>query len=321
MTALAVSVSVSSALDARIAQWHDDAKGAVSFCYDDGIECQLDLVIPTLAANGIPGTFYLCPGWYEGKDDYVARWKDAAAKNPGIVFLGDHSWSHGNVEDFTAMTNEIARASAAIREWAGLPDGALLSFALPGASNWEKQPRLGELDFALALNGNVLRHDFGPNIAGPGNPPFIIDTAQKAIEMVLDRAEREGSWQSMICHGVGGGWLIFSNEEHVKLIEETSKRVAANRIWVGSAIDVHKYETERKAAACKLAENTDGSVTLTMKVDSDPAKYDFPLTVALSVPADAKSVTVGGKTATVENGKALVDLPPVTAAYKVVVGR
>lgn len=318
---MALSATVSSALDARIAQWHGDAKGAVSFYYDDGIECQLELVIPTLAANGVPGTFYLCPGWYEGKEDYVARWKSAAAKNPGVVHLGDHTWSHGGVDDFAAMTNEIARASAAVREWAGLPDGALLSFALPGATNWEKQPRLGELDFALASCGNVLRHDFGPNIAGPGNPPFVVDTAQKAVEMVLDRAEREGSWQSLIFHGVGGGWLVFSNDEHVKLIEETAARAAAKRIWAGAAIDVHKYETERENASCALVENADGSVSLAIKVDSDPAKYDFPLTVALSVPPDVKSVLVDGMPAAVEAGRALIDLPPVTAVRSVVFGR
>ncbi len=321
MSAIALSATVSQAVDARMARWHGDAKGAVSFFYDDGIECQLELVIPTLAANGVPGTFYLCPGWYEGQEAYVERWKDAAAKNPGIVYLGDHTWSHGNVGDFAAMTNEIGRASAVIRKWAGLPDGALLSFALPGATTWEKQPRLGELEFALARYGNVLRHDFGSNIAGPGNPPFTVNTAQKAVEAVLDRAEREGSWQSLIFHGVGGGWIVFPNDEHVKLIEETSSRAAAKRIWAGAAIDVHKYETERENASCKLMENADGSMELAIKAESDPAKYDFPLTVALSVPDDVKSVTVGGRAATLENGGALVDLPPVTAVHSVVFGR
>ena len=232
----------------RVARWKGDAKGAVSLYYDDGTGSSFHNALPSLVSRGLPGTFYLCGGWFGGEDDpNLQRWGKAAKEHPGVVFLGDHTWSHGGVTNAAQFAEEIARNGAMLREIAGLPEDEPLSFALPGAVRWDVTRE--EQDKVLADHHEVLRHDFGGNVGGPKdgqNPTFRMKTAALAIE-AFDRAERTGGWESLIFHGVGGDWITFDLEEHNKMLDELEARAKAGRLWVGSAIDVHRYAQARDA--------------------------------------------------------------------------
>ena len=232
----------------RVATWKGDAKGAVSLYYDDGLDSGFNNVVPELVRRGLPGTFYICCGWFGGdkENPKLARWC-VAREHPDTIFLGDHTWSHGGVTNAAQFAEEISRNGAMLREIAGLPPDEPLSFALPGAVAWtitrEEQDRI------LAEHHEVLRHDFGGNVGGPKdgqNPTFRMKTAALAVE-AFDRAEKNGGWESLLFHGVGGDWITFDLEEHGKMLDELERRAKDGRLWVGSEIDVRRYADARDA--------------------------------------------------------------------------
>ena len=121
----------------RIARWKDGAASAVSLYYDDGTDSAFDLVVPSLVRRRIPGTFYLCCGWYKGADDpKLARWGTAAREHSDAIFLGDHTWAHVGVTNAAQFAEAISRNGAMLRRLSGLPEDALLSFAIPGTAGW-----------------------------------------------------------------------------------------------------------------------------------------------------------------------------------------
>ena len=279
----------------RVAMWKGDAKGAVSLYYDDGLDSGFNNVVPELVRRGLPGTFYICCNWFGGDpaNPKLARWS-VAKEHPDTIFLGDHTWSHGGVTNAAQFAEEISRNGAMLRELAGLPPDEPLSFALPGAVRWDVKPE--EQDRILAEHHEVLRHDFGGNVAGPKdgqNPTFRMKTAALAVE-AFDRAEKNGGWESLIFHGVGGDWITFDLEEHGRMLDELERRAKDGRLWVGSAIDVHRYAAARDAVRITdLHISEDG---LDFRVEGDAGQQlgvTAPRpTLVCAVPADWKRARV-----------------------------
>ena len=273
----------------RVARWKGDAKGAVSLYYDDGTGSSFHNALPSLVRRGLPGTFYLCGGWFGGEDDpNLQRWGKAAKEHPGVVFLGDHTWAHGGVTNAAQFAEEIARNGALLRRLAGLPEDEPLSFALPGAVRWDVTRE--EQAKVLADHHEVLRHPFEPNIAGPkdgNNPTFSMRTAADAAK-AFDRAEKEGRWESLIFHGIGGDWIAFDLAEHEAMLDDLGARVKAGRLWVGSAIDVHRYAAARDALRLTTVEVSEDG--LDFRVEGDPGQQlgvTAPRpTLICAVPAD-----------------------------------
>ena len=310
----------------RVATWKGDAKGAVSLYYDDGLDSGFNNVVPELVRRGLPGTFYICCNWFGGDpaNPKLARWS-VAKEHPDTIFLGDHTWSHGGVTNAAQFAEEIARNGAMLREIAGLPPDEPLSFALPGAVRWDVKPE--EQAEVLAKHHEVLRHDFGGNVGGPKdgqNPTFRMKTAALAAE-AFDRAERNGGWESLIFHGVGGDWITFDLEEHGKMLDDLEARAKDGRLWVGSAIDVHKYETERDAARLSDVAATADGLDFSLEGLPDPAVFDVPLSLVCAAPdgwASARIVRSApdGDAAfrvPVVEGRLVFDVPPAPARFSV----
>ena len=327
LCASALFVSAADAPSVRIAKWKGDAKGAVSLYYDDGLDSGFNNAVPELIRRGLPGTFYICCGWFDGNPENpkLARWS-VAKEHPEAIFLGDHTWAHGGVSNAVQFAEEISRNGAMLRKIAGLPEDALISFALPGAVRWDVKP--DEQKKVLAEHHEVLRHDFGGNVGGPKdgqNPTFRMKTAALAAE-AFDRAERNGGWESLIFHGVGGDWITFDLEEHGKMLDDLEARAKDGRLWVGSAIDVHKYEAERDAAKLRVLKVSEDQIDFLLPgldpatAGSLPLRYDAPLTIVCDVPAGWSKAWVrcmrhrlGEKMASfevpVKDGRAVFDIP------------
>jgi hypothetical protein len=313
----------------RIARWKDGAASAVSLYYDDGTDSAFDLAVPSLVRRSIPGTFYLCCGWYKGPDDpKLVRWGALARRHPGIVVLGEHTWGHGGGTSPEGLADAIARNGALLREMSGLPPRALLSFGRPGGCEWTVSRE--EEAAVLAAHGEFLRHDFGPeNSGGPAN--FHREVAMHTFAdacAVLDRAERDGGWEALLFHGVGGDWIAFPAAEHGKVLAEIDRRRAAGRLWCGATIAVHKYERERDGAKLEELPAPEGALAAArLAVATDPALYDEPLTIEAAVPRDRDSVAVeiapgdGAPAASLRapavDGLARFDVPPRAAAIVV----
>ena len=263
---LAVLASAADESPVRIAKWKGDAKGAVSLYYDDGLDSGFNNAVPELIRRGLPGTFYICCNWFGGDpaNPKLARWS-VAKEHPDTIFLGDHTWAHGGVTNAAQFAEEISLNGAMLRRIAGLPEDALLSFALPGAVRWDVKP--DEQAKVLAEHHEVLRHDFGGNVGGPKdgqNPTFRMKTAALAAE-AFDRAERNGGWESLIFHGVGGDWITFDLEEHGRMLDDLEARAKAGRLWVGYDVLLPGLDPAKE-----------GNL---------PLLYDCPLTIVCDAPA------------------------------------
>lgn len=303
----------------RVARWKNDAAGAVSLYYDDGTDSAYDFVVPSLLRRRLPGTFYLCCGWYKGPDDpKLARWGALARRHPEIV-LGEHTWGHGGGTSPEGLADAIARNGALLREMSGLPPDAPLSFGRPGGCAWTLSPE--EEAAVLAAHGEVLRHGFGPeNTGGPAgvhNDVAMHSSADAAA--ILDRAERNGGWEALLFHGVGGDWIAFPASEHERLLAEIDRRRASGRLWCGAAIAVHRYAAARDAARLEPLPAPDGALAAArLSFEGPPPDGGEPLTfVAEGVPAerDGVSVQAGGASLRVPavDGRAVFDLPPEAA--------
>lgn len=273
----------------RVANWKGDARGAISLYYDDGLDSGFNNAVPELIRRGLPGTFYICCNWFGGDpaNPKLARWS-VAKEHPDTIFLGDHTWAHGGVTNAAQFAEEISLNGAMLRKIAGLPEDEPISFALPGAVRWDVTRE--EQDKVLAEHHEVLRHDFGGNVGGPKdgqNPTFRMKTAALAVE-AFDRAEKNGGWESLLFHGVGGDWITFDLEEHGRMLDELEARVKAGRLWCGSAIDVHRYAAARDAIRFTDVEVSEDG--LDFRVEGDAGQQlgvTAPRpTLVCSVPAD-----------------------------------
>lgn len=301
--------------DIRIARWKNDARAAVSLYYDDGTDSVFEMVVPSLLRRRIPGTFYLCAGWYEGDQaPRLARWS-ICREHPEIV-LGNHTWGHGGVQDAADLASQLRRNAEALRAVTGLPPGALVSFGIPGAVPWKVTP--AEQDACLAAAGVVLRHAFPAENAG-GPPGLHADVKMHRFEdaeRALDRAEASGDREALLFHGVGGDWIAFPAAEHEKILAEIDRRRAEGRLWPGAEIALHKYETERDAARLRPLPAPGGAlVAAELAFGTDPARYDEPLTLVAAVPPERDSVVLEASGAAPRrvpavDGRAMFDLPP-----------
>lgn len=319
--------SPESGFNASIARWSNNAKGAVSLYYDDACPSHQEFVIPVLIRYHIPGTFYVNPKNWTGNNSWLAlKWQEAA-KHPEVI-LGNHTWSHSGANNTDELKEEIAKADKAIREMTGLKPTDLLSFAIPGGVPWkisdaELQPILKEFNSILRAKWAGMGN--GKNCPQASAGGFF--TYEEVANATLNRAEKDGSWNSVLFHGVGGDWFAFSAADHERLIADCAKRMAEGRVWVASTIDVQKYSTERDSAVISaLHGNENGGGEFHLDVKTDPAQYDIPLTIVATVPfswQSAKVIVIGGseKKVVAKSGRIVFEVPPKSANISIVKDR
>lgn len=302
----------------RVARWKNDAKAAVSLYYDDGTDSAFEIAVPALVRRRIPGTFYLCCGWFKGPDDpKLARW--AVCRDHPEIVLGNHTWGHGGTQGPADLAQDLHRNAEALRAVSGLPAGAPVSFGVPGGVPWKVTP--AEQAACLAAENLVLRHAYGPeNTGGPaGSHADVRMNSFDDALAVLDRAEETGGWETLLFHGVGGDWFAFPAADHERLLAEIDRRRADGRLWPGAAVAVRQYEAERDAARLRPLPAPDGAFPAAeLSFGTDPARCAEPLTLVAAVPAGRDSVVLEADGAAprrvpVVGGRAVFDLPPASA--------
>ena len=110
------------------------------------------------------------------------------------------------------------------------------------------------------------------------------------------------------------------------MLDDLERRAKDGRLWVGSDLDVHKYEAERDAANLKVLKASEEEIDFLLPgldpatVGSLPLRYDAPLTIICDVPAGWTKAWVrcmrhllGEKMASfevpVKDGRAVFDIP------------
>lgn len=197
---------------ARRRAWPGGARAAVSLTYDDGLDSQLDNVIPALAKRDFKATFFLTK---ENMEARLADWRTVAAAGHEI---GDHTVSHPcELKDYTAdrfAQEEVVGAESFLDAGFGTDHQRVFAYpcgviALGRGPALEAQLRYisvlrGRFAAARAADGDpndprrVGRDRFLLNAVAPtydkDDPRLAIDYVRKALAW--------GFWAILVFHDV-----------------------------------------------------------------------------------------------------------------------
>ena len=258
MLVAALGLFVAAAASAAPFAWPGGARAAVSLGYDDGLDSQLDHVIPALNQRGLRASFYVpingptLPGRQN-------EWKAAAAAGHE---LGNHSLFHscsakGPGREWVLPHRDLDRQMAAAVQEQVIAANTWLQ-ALDGRTRRTFTPpcldlQAGGQDFAAALRPQFVAY----RAAGPG---LVSDTAQldpyampvyfvegmsgEQLIALVEKAAAQGALVSLLFHGVGAEHLSVTREAHDQLLDHLAKH--RNRFWIDSFVNI--MENARKQA-------------------------------------------------------------------------
>jgi peptidoglycan/xylan/chitin deacetylase (PgdA/CDA1 family) len=205
-------VLVARAASARHLAWPGGARGAVSLTYDDGLDSQLQNVVPALAARDFKATFFLTK---ENMEARLSDWQAVAGQGHEI---GDHTVSHPcELRDYTAArfaNEEIVGAERFFDANFGANPDRIFAFPC-GVIDLGRGPQL-ETQLRYI---SILRPTFAAARATDGDPndPRLVGRNRYALQAIaptydrddprlaidyVRKAMRRGFWAILIFHDV-----------------------------------------------------------------------------------------------------------------------
>lgn len=260
MLVAALGLLVATAATAAPFAWPGGAQAAVSLGYDDGLDSQLDHVVPALNKRGLKASFYLpingptLPGRQN-------EWKAAAAAGHE---LGNHSLFHGCSakgpgREWVQPHRDLDRQMAAgVQEqviaantWLQSLDGKTQRTFTPPCLDMQA----GGQDFVAALKPHFVAY----RAAGPGMvtdtagldpyamPVYFVEgmSGEQLIALV-ETAAAQHALVSLLFHGVGAEHLSVTREAHDQLLDHLAKHKA--RFWTDSFVNVMTQVRAQQAA-------------------------------------------------------------------------
>ena len=233
--------------------WHGHLC-AVALTYDDGLDIDLDNVLPALDAMGFKGTFYV-NGNATALQARLEEWRQAAAHGHE---LGNHTLFHPclgspsrawlqperdmNHYTIDRIVDEIRQANVLLQ---AIDGQTVRSFAYTCGDD-----HIGDTSFA-----DLIRQDFvaARSVSYTSGrkadldlmhlPTFTVQghTGEQLIEVVR-QAMRDQALVTFLFHGVGGGHSMnIELEEHRKLLEFL--KAHEDEIWVAPVVEIAKELT------------------------------------------------------------------------------
>lgn len=242
--------------------WPGAAKAAVALTYDDGVDVQLDNVLPDLEAAGLHGTFYV-PGSSESLRKRLAEWRALPGRGHE---LGNHAIFHPCLQKRPGrdwVPNEYALESYTVRriaDEAGAMNTTL--FAIDGQSDRTFAYNCGDTTAGGASYVDALRPLFLSARVGEDtivDDPRTVDLMQVPSWMVqgvsgeqmiafVRKAVDKGGLAVFMFHGVGGGHSIsVAREAHQQLLAWLAKNRAS--VWTDTfrAVTAHVAKARGEA--------------------------------------------------------------------------
>lgn len=233
--------------------WPHGARAAVSLAYDDALDSQLDVAIPTLDKYGLKGSFYLQLS-NPAVERRLADWRRAAAAGHE---LGNHSLFHQCARsapghDWVQPQRDLDTTSAAqMQDQVRL--GNTMLYAIDGRRERTYTVPCGD---QLAAGVNYLpglRGSFAAiKVSGAALTPSMATLDPYAVGVaapqgwsgaqliaVVEQAARQGTMVNFTFHGVGGDYLSTSAQAH----EELVRYLAAHRqlYWTDTFLNIMTY--------------------------------------------------------------------------------
>ena len=220
-------------------KWHNGARAAVCFTYDDALDGQLDYAIPQLDSLGLKGTFY-CTGNSPCLYKRMNEWRDAAKRGHE---LGNHTLFHpcvrtkpdGSVAgwvkpeyalenyNMVQLLNELRTANTLLKAIDGeevRTYGYTCSDCMVGGISFTDTLR--SIFSAARDDGRIPDSMEGYNIYKA--PAWaVIDNSSAEMIAHVNEAMDKGTIAIFMFHSVGGGYLNVGAEEHRQLLEYVNK--------------------------------------------------------------------------------------------------
>jgi peptidoglycan/xylan/chitin deacetylase (PgdA/CDA1 family) len=301
----------------RLALWHDDADAAISFTFDDGLQCHRDIAGPLLREFGFRGTFFVVAGLHrEHKSDPIHEpsrlhfgegglsWDEIRDLHNMGMEIGNHSLIHtflNKISDEKELRHQINDSADIITREIG---EAPVSFAFP-YNEWSPKAK------KIALEKHIAIRDHWTDYGGPTfDAPFANALVQKAM--------RTHGWLVPMIHGIDGGFLPLSSSvfrQHLQFIKDHD-----DELWVSTFANVARYQQERTRASLTVQDSVPGETTFEIIAPTKGIDREVPLTVILPLPLNDASDDVSAHLAASdssvpisrESDRILITVPPQT---------
>ncbi len=274
-----------SGVSAGICRFLGDRKAALSIRFDDSHPTHLSKAVPILNEYGFRGTFMVNPGGHPPNSrrrssfaDHRAEWEAVAQR--GRHEFANHSLNHTGATNDEEMDHEIGAAARAI--WKLFPaKSKLTALNLGGGTRW--------------ITSQTLRHyldkyhHFDASSGSTGMDDVYRNRVQ-VFERLLQQHLERGLWYRVHYHYLGPG--LSTTEENFRAVLEIARRHQES-LWIAGMSDIHKYQTERRAAKLALTGLGADRIQLDLSCASDPTLYDQPLTISLTLPKSWAAERVG----------------------------
>jgi peptidoglycan-N-acetylglucosamine deacetylase len=240
---------VSESLQAQL-KWPGNAKAAVCFTYDDGLDCHLDVAVPQLDEYGFKGTFYIT-GNSQSLYKRMDEWRQIARNGHE---LGNHSLFHPcdgqrfewvkpeyDLNNYTLnrLINELQTANSLLKAIDGNEQRTYAYTCgdyIAGGDDFSG--KIQPLFSAARGAGPFPETMEGYNLF---NTPSWMVEDNPAEEMIayVEAAREKGTVAVFMFHSVGGGYLNVDAGEHRKLLEYLSRH--RDDYFVGTFMEVMDY--------------------------------------------------------------------------------
>jgi len=308
-------VEAGTGLRARVCEWFDGRRAALSLRFDDSHPTHILKTIPILREYGFRGTFMVNPGSADYQEHREA-WEACAAQ--GDQEFANHTMHHRGALSDEELETEVGAAAEYIRSLFPGRSG-LLALNRGGGTTWvTKRPfrQCLEKHLLFVVEGSLGMDDtYGERV--------------QAFRTHLEQHLERGLWCRAHFHYIGDG--LSTTEANFRAALDVA-REHAGELWIAGMADIYKYQLERRATKLALRPTAPGGVTLAVSCATDPGLFDQPLTLEVTLPAAASAP---GLTVTKVGAEAIAaravpgmegkvwrfDISPTDATYALTNGR
>jgi peptidoglycan-N-acetylglucosamine deacetylase len=236
--------------------WPEGKKATIVLTYDDGLNSQLENVIPQLDSKGFKGTFFL---YGHVSEEMFGSWKKVSETGHEI---GNHSLFHpcrgespqskrfsSESYDIPSIIREIQMMNKMIYAICGKKP---VSYAYPcgenavgGTDYSDSLRRSGFIRFARLGQTPGVITDFKnlDLMKVPAFAPAPGSDSAPMIEFVKKVMEKHGLGV-LVFHGISGDYLTISAEQHRKLLEYLDSQ--RDKIWIAPFGEVMEYVSGKR---------------------------------------------------------------------------
>lgn len=300
-------------IDAAICRWPDGKKAALSLRFDDSHPTHATICVPMLNTQRLVGTFFICPGSDEYKKHREAWEKAIPAAGHELAV---HTLHHHGARTDEEAESEIGQCADLIHRIAP-KQGRLLQYLGGGGTNWMMRKPFAFFYAKYDLLGGAGAHQLGCTESYPWFSP-------EAFGKELREAIAHGDWLAPYFHDIGKRGLAITLPAFTAVVQQAAAH--RDEVWCAGMSRIQRYQSERERALLSGHAEGDDTVVLRLVCTTDPAFYDQPLSLEMTLHGQNRSARVirrgGGEIPCVcreDKGqwRAIFEVPPVDGVYEV----